>query len=325
MRYRPLGQSGIEASVVGLGTWAIGGFNWGGTDEEAAIAAIRTAIEGGITLIDTAPVYGFGLSEEICGKAIEGRREEVVLATKCGIVWHTQRGDHFFDGPPGPVYRYLGRDSIRYEIEQSLRRLRTDRIDLLQTHWQETTTRREETMETLLELKAEGKIRAIGVSNCDVQQMGEYQAAGPVDVDQERFSMLDRRLERNGQLAHCREHNIAVFAYSPLEQGLLTGKVSPDREFPEGDMRRGNARFSAENRQRILALLEDLEPIADRHGLTYGQLTIAWTVAQPGLTHALVGARNPEQAGENAGAGEAVLTPEDLAAVEEAVAKHSPH
>jgi methylglyoxal reductase len=324
MRHRPLGQSGIEASVVGLGAWAIGGFNWGGTDEEAAIAAIRAAVDEGITLIDTAPVYGFGRSEEICGKAIEGRRDEVVLATKCGIVWHTQRGDHFFDGPPGPVYRYLGRDSIRYEIEQSLKRLRTDRIDLYQTHWQETTTRREETMEALLELKAEGKIRAIGVSNCDIMQIDEYRSAGPVDVDQERYSVLDRKLERNGQLAHCRENGIAVFAYSPLEQGLLTGKVSAEREFPEGDMRRGSGRFSVENRRRILALLEEVRPIADRHGLTCGQLTIAWTVAQPGLTHALVGARNPDQARENAGAGDAELTAEELALIEEAVARHRP-
>ena len=324
MRYRPLGQSGIEASVVGLGAWAIGGFNWGGTDEEAAVAAIRAAIDGGITLIDTAPVYGFGLSEEICGRAIEGRRDEVVLATKCGIVWHTQRGDHFFDGPPGPVYRYLGRDSIRHEIEQSLKRLRTDRIDLYQTHWQETTTRREETMGALLELRAEGKIRAIGVSNCDMQQIDEYLRAGVVDVDQERYSLLDRKLERNGQLAYCREHGISVFAYSPLEQGLLTGKVSANRDFPEGDMRRDSPRFSAENRQRMLDLLADLKPIADRHGLTYGQLTIAWTVAQPGLTHALVGARDADQARENAGAGDAELTEDELAQIDEAVRRHSP-
>jgi len=324
MRYRPLGQSGIEASVVGLGAWAIGGFNWGGTDEEAAVAAIRAAIDEGITLIDTAPVYGFGLSEEICGRAIEGRRDEVVLATKCGIVWHTQRGDHFFDGPPGPVYRYLGRDSIRHEIEPSLKRLRTDRIDVYQTHWQEATTRREETMEALLELKAEGKIRAIGVSNCDTQQIDEYRRAGVVDVDQERYRLLDRKLERNGQLDYCREHVISVFAYSPLEQGLLTGKVFADREFPEGDMRRDRPRFSPENRQRILDLLADLKPIAERHGLTCGQLTIAWTVAQPGLTHALVGARNPEQAKENAGAGDAVLTAEEMAQIEEAVTRHAP-
>jgi aryl-alcohol dehydrogenase-like predicted oxidoreductase len=324
MRYRQLGQSGIEASVVGFGAWAIGGHNWGGTDEVAAVAAIRTALDEGITLLDTAPVYGFGVSEETCGKAIEGRRDEVVLATKCGLVWHTQRGDHFFDGPVGPVYRYLGRDAIRHEVEESLRRLRTDRLDLLQTHWQETTTRREETMEALLELKAEGKIRAIGVSNCDIQQLDEYRSVGPLDVDQERYSLLDRKFERNGQLAYCREHNVAVLAYSPLEQGLLTGKVGPDRVFPEGDMRRDRPRFSSENRQRILALLADVKSLADAHGLTYGQLAIAWTVAQPGVTHALVGARNPEQARENAGAGDVVLSAEELGAIDAAVARHAP-
>ena len=323
MRYRPLGQSGIEASVVGLGAWAIGGFNWGGTDEEKAIGAIRTALDEGINLVDTAAIYGFGLSEEIVGKAIVARRDEVVLATKCGIVWHVEKGDHFFDGPDGPVYRYLGPESIRYEIERSLTRLQTDYIDLYQTHWQESTTPIEDTMSTLVELKAEGKIRAIGVSNATVEEIDEYREGGAVDTDQERYSLLHRRPEEK-RLPYCKERNIAVLAYSPMGQGLLTGTVTVNREFPEDDLRHNNPRFSAENRQKALAMLEEWQPIAQAHGATYAQTTVAWTLAQPSLTHALVGARNPEQARENAGAGDLELSPDELNTIEEALRKHAP-
>jgi len=323
MRYRPLGQSGIEASVVGLGAWAIGGFNWGGTDEEKAIAAIRTALDEGINLVDTAAIYGFGLSEEIVGKAIAGRRDEVVLATKCGIVWHVEKGDHFFDGPDGPVYRYLGPESIRYEIEQSLQRLQTDHIDLYQTHWQESTTPIEDTMATLVELKEEGKIRAVGVSNATIEQIDEYREVGPIDTDQERYSLLDRRMEAE-QLPYCGQHNLGFLAYSPIGQGLLSGKVTVDREFPEGDLRRGNARFSVENRQKVLAMLDEWNPIAEAHDATCAQIAVAWALAQPGLTHALVGARNPDQARENAAAGDLELSPEELATIEEAHKRHGP-
>ncbi len=179
MRYRMVGQSGIETSVVAFGAWAVGGWWWGGADDSESIDAIRKALDLGITFIDTAPVYGLGHSEEVVGKAIKGRRDEVVLATKCGLVWHTDRGSHFFDEAGRGVRRYLGAESIRYEVEQSLRRLQTDVIDLYQTHWQDATTPIEETMGALLELKREGKIRAIGVSNATVEEMDEYRKAGP--------------------------------------------------------------------------------------------------------------------------------------------------
>ncbi len=276
-----------------------------------------------MNLLDTAPVYGFGVSEDICGKGIEGRRDEVVLATKCGLVWHTVGGDHMFDGPEGPVYRYLGKEPIKHEVEVSLKRLRTDRIDLMQTHWQESQTPIADAMEALLELKQEGKIRAIGVSNCDVGQLTEYAAAGALDVDQERFSMLDRKMETE-QLPWCASNGTSFLAYSPMEQGLLTGKVTADREFPEGDQRRDRPRFSPENRLKILAMLADFQPVADRHGITLAQLAIAWTVAQPGVTHALCGARNPQQAKENAAAGDVVLGDDDIATIEAALAKHQP-
>ena len=329
MQYRPLGESGIKASVVALGTWAIGGWMWGGTDETDSIDAIHAGLDAGINLIDTAPVYGFGRSEELVGKAIAGRRDNVVLATKCGLVWHTDGGDFFFhsDGQhpvseksDREVHRYIGPDSIKYEVEQSLKRLGTDRIDLYQTHWQETTTPIADSMGALMELKQEGKVLAIGVSNATCAQMDEYRAAGQLDCDQERYSMLDRGLDAE-QLPYCAKNNVAVLAYSPLALGLLTGKIGPDRIFNEGDQRKNNGRFSPENLKKVHAMLSEIQPIADAHSVTMAQLVIAWTVAQPGLTHALVGARNPQQARENAAAGDVTLSADELKTIDKAISK----
>ena len=328
MRYRNLGSSGIDASVVALGTWAIGGWMWGGTEERASIEAIRVGVDNGMNLIDTAPVYGFGLSERIVGKAIAGIRDQVVLATKCGLVWDREQGDFHFDAhaidptsDPRNVYKYLDPESIRREVEASLQRLGTDRIDLYQTHWQESTTPIADTMAELLKLKDEGKIRAVGVSNAGPEQLREYLAVGPVDCDQEKYSMLDRGLEATN-LPVCRQEGIAVLAYSPLAQGLLTGKITPEREYEEGDMRRTRPRYRSENVARVQAFLDELRPIAEGYGVTLAQLTIAWTVAQPGLTHALVGARNAQQAVENAAAGDLDLTQDELARIDEALTVH---
>ncbi|HEY3396297.1 MAG TPA: aldo/keto reductase [Armatimonadota bacterium] len=314
MRYRPLGNSGIHASVVAFGAWAIGGWTWGGSDDQQAIAAVQAGLDAGINFLDTAPAYGLGRSEEVVGRALVGRRDQAILATKCGLVWHTDRGNFFFNEDGQPVHRYLGAESLRYEVEQSLRRLQTDYIDLLQTHWQDPTTPIEETMTTLEALRREGKIRALGVSNVTREQLEEYGRYGTVDVIQEHYSMMHRDIETT-LLPYCREHGVAALAYSPLAQGLLTGKVGPEREFPAGDMRAGNPQFSRENRARVAAFLAQIQPLADARGLTLAQLTIAWTVAQPGLTHALVGARNPEQARENAGAGEVELTAAEVAQI----------
>jgi methylglyoxal reductase len=322
MQLKPLGQSGIQASVIGLGAWAIGGWEWGGTDEKASIEAIQAAIDAGVTLIDTAPIYGMGVSEEIVGKAIAGRRDKVILATKCGLVWHTQQGNHFFDQSGKPVHRYLGAAAIRYEVEESLRRLQTDVIDLYQTHWQDATTPIQETMQTLLDLKQAGKIRAIGVSNVSVPELRQYLETGPVDSAQEKYSMLDRQIEAE-LLPFCRENNIAMLAYSPLALGLLTGKIGPDRQFNEGDQRLKLPRFSIENRQRVAALLEGFQPIADRHNLTLSQLVIAWTAAQPGITHVLCGARNPQQAIENARAGTITLSADDISQMNAIIQSHA--
>ena len=319
MRHRILGKSGIEASVVGLGTWAIGGWMWGGTTEKESIRAIHAGLDAGINLIDTAPVYGFGVSEEIVGKAIAGRRDQVVVATKCGLVWHVEGGQHFFDSEPETikqnagyyhVYRYLNPKSIRYEVEQSLRHLRIETIDLYQTHWQDGTTPIPETMEELLKLKQEGKIRAIGCSNATPLQMDEYHAAGVLDTDQEQYSMLDRKHEQQN-LTYCAKHEMAFLAYSPLALGLLTGKIGPERTFETSDQRHDNPRFSIENRRTVQAMLEAFRPIAEAHGANFAQLAIAWTISQPGCTHALVGARTIEQAQENAGAAEVQLSDDE--------------
>jgi methylglyoxal reductase len=318
MRQRPLGQSGIQASVVGLGTWAIGGWMWGGTDERDAIDAIQASIDSGITLIDTAPAYGLGRSEQILGKAIAQRRDQVVLATKCGLVWDTDKGTPFVMQNGRQIHRYLGPESIKRECEQSLQRLGTDHIDLYQTHWQDSTTPIDDTMSALLDLKREGKIREIGVSNATIEQIAEYQAIGPVDTDQEKYSMLDRSLEAV-HLPYLRKNNIAFLAYSPLANGLLSGKITRSREFSGDDLRRNNARFTDENRRWVSNVMRDIEPIAREHGATIAQLVIAWTLEQPGVTHALVGGRNRKQALENAGAGDLVLSAEELNLVDQAI------
>ena len=311
MRFVKLGSTDLKVSVVALGTWAIGGQWWGGTDEKDSIEAIETAVEEGINFIDTAPGYGQGISEEYVARAIAGKRDSVVLATKCGLRWDMKKGLHFFDYPSGePVYRYLGSQSIEHELDMSLKRLKTDYMDLYQTHWQDPTTPISETMETLLGLKDKGKIRAIGVSNASLDQVKEYLKYGALDTDQEKFSMLDRTVE-NEILPFCQNNNITMLAYSPMEKGLLTGKISPERQFAEGDSRIGDAMFSKENIARANSLLEKfLKPVADKYNATYGNLAAAWITSRPNSV-ALLGARNKKQALENAKAGSILLDEDD--------------
>jgi methylglyoxal reductase len=318
MQYREIGTSGIKASVVALGTWAIGGWMWGGTEKDDSVKAVHAALDSGINLVDTAPVYGFGTSEEFVGEVIKDRRDQVVLATKCGLRWNQDKGDFFFKSEGKEIYKYLGPESIKKEVEDSLRRLQTDHIDLLQTHWQEETTPREDTMAALVELRDEGKIRAIGVSNINVEQLKEYREVGTVASCQEKFSMLDRDIE-DELLPFCIENNIGILAYSPLALGLLTGKVTPEREFDEGDQRNNNPRFSKENRKRVLDMLEKFKPVCDAHNITTAQAVIGWTIARKGITHVLVGARNEKQATENAAAGAVELSTEEIQRMDEAI------
>ncbi len=314
MQTRKIGHSDITATTIGLGTYGIGGWLWGGSDETDATRAIDAAIDAGITLVDTAPAYGMGFAEEVVGKVIANKRDKVILSTKCGLVWHTQQGNYFFDQAGKPVHRHLGAESIKYEVEQSLKRLQTDYIDIYHTHWQDPTTPIAETMQALLDLKQAGKIRAIGVSNVTVEEMEAYQKVGKLDVDQEEYSMIGRSLE-DEILPYTMKHGISMLAYSPLALGLLSGKMGPDREFTGDDQRKDNPRFSVENRQRVKALLDEFSPIAENYNITIPQLVIAWTAAQPGITHVLVGARNPTQAIENAHAGNITLSDDDLSAM----------
>lgn len=331
MEYRALGNSGIEASVVALGAFAMGGWNWGGTDEKQAIGAVHAALDHGVNFIDTAPIYGFGVSEQIVGKAIKDRRDRVILATKCGMVCRPDAGDFKFrstmqavdaDGHI-PVRIYLHPDSVREEVEMSLRRLQTDYIDLIQTHWQDSTTPISDTMAALLKLKEEGKVRAIGVCNATVDQLGEYLEAGPIDSDQEKYSMLNREIEETN-LPFCDQREIAVLAYAPLADGLLTGKIVPERQFGSGDRRLNNPRFSVENRRVVQNMLGEFQPIAAKHGASMVQLVTAWTLAQPGVTHALCGMRNAEQAAENAGAGSIELDNDEVAEMTSILKRYIP-
>jgi len=316
MRYRPLGESGIQASVVAFGAWAIGGWRWGGTDAQAAVQAIQAALDAGIDFIDTAAIYGFGLSEELVGQAIKGRsRDQIVIATKCGLRWDIETPTlHASSDDNHKIYRTLQPDSIRWEVEQSLRRLGTDYIDLYQPHWLDPLTPNSEVMGTLLDLKAEGKILAIGVCNASTEELAEFCSVGPLDSDQERFNMLERH-RHTDNLPYCLEQGLAFLAYSPMAQGLLTGKIGPEREFPADDIRHGNPKFSQENRRRVADLLARLQPIADDKGINIEHLVLAWTLEQRGVSHVLVGARNPEQARNNAQAGVVELTAAERAKI----------
>lgn len=318
---REIGKSGIQASVVGLGTWAIGGWMWGGTDEQKSIAAIQASVDAGLSLIDTAPAYGQGVAEEIVGKALEGRRDKVVLATKCGLVWHTQKGNHFFDYEGAPVHRYLGKDAIIYEVEQSLKRLKTDYIDHYITHWQDPTTPIAETMEALELLKTQGKIRSIGASNTNVAEIKDYVAAGALDAIQEEYSMVKRDLE-DEIVPLCQKNDVSILSYSSLALGLLSGKMGPERKFTGDDQRKDNPRFSMPNREKVAHLMEAIAPVAEDHGASKAQTVIAWTLSQPGITFSLCGARDAAQAEENAAAARLRLSAEEIQSISAAAAQH---
>jgi methylglyoxal reductase len=315
MQTRKIGTTDIEASVIALGAWAIGGGTWWGeTDDLLSIRAIHAALDAGITMIDTAPAYGFGRSEEVIGKALKGRRDKVILATKCGLWWQDERGIWFLERDGKVINRSLRPETLKEEIEMSLKRLGTDYIDLYQTHWQSPEPEKDpiaDTMVYLLKLKEEGKIRAIGASNVTVSQIKEYQAVGVLDAIQPRYSMLDRKIEQE-LLPYCIEQKISTLAYSPLEQGLLTGKFGMDRTIAEGEARNNIPWFKRANRQRVLDMLDGWKDLTEKYACTLGQLVIAWTVEQPGVTFALCGARKPQHAIENAAAGAITLDPQDI-------------
>ncbi|HSU67212.1 MAG TPA: aldo/keto reductase [Tepidisphaeraceae bacterium] len=319
MQSRQLGTSDVKVSPVIFGAWAIGGWMWGGTEESDSIAAIRASVEHGVTTIDTAAIYGMGYSEELVGRAIKGIRDKVVIATKCGMRWNSNEGSDPWpqkdnQGREVVIRRNAKPDSIAYECEQSLKRLGVETIDLYQIHWPDTTTPVEESMRAMIKLKEQGKIRAIGVSNYDVKWLRGATAVAPVASLQPPYSLIQRKIESE-ILPFCREHHIGVIVYSPLERGLLTGSVTPERQFAPGDHRASHKYFTVENRKRVLAALDKIRPIADRHKASLAQTVISWTIHEPGITAALVGARNAEQAAHNAGAMSVTLTDDERAQI----------
>jgi aryl-alcohol dehydrogenase-like predicted oxidoreductase len=314
---------------MAFGAWAIGGWMWGGAEEQAAIRAIKAAFEAGITTIDTAPVYGFGRSEDLVGKAMEGvARDQYQILTKFGMNWVTEQGEYFFDsqdndGKPFRMFKWASREKIMQECEDSLRRLKTDYIDLYQIHWPDATTPISETFEAVQRLIEQGKVRAAGVCNYSAAQVAEALATIPLASNQVPYSMVNRGIEKE-VVPQALEKGLGIIPYSPLQRGLLTGKIKPGHKFGEGDTREGNLFYTDENIRRTLALLEEIKPIADKHGATLGQLVINWTINRPGVACVLVGARDEHQVADNAKALAFTLSAEELNTITAAADRFSP-
>jgi aryl-alcohol dehydrogenase-like predicted oxidoreductase len=275
----------LTVSRVAIGTWAIGGWMWDGTDETESISTIRAALDHGINVIDTAPVYGFGRSEEIVGKAIaEGRlRGRVVIATKVGLEWKD-----------GSVFRNSSRSRIMREVEDSLRRLRTDYIDVYQVHWPDPLVPIEETAAAMQDLFRQGKIRAIGVSNFSVEQMQRFRSVAPLHVLQSPYNLFEREIETD-LLPYCRENNIATFGYGALCRGLLSGRMRPTTMFSGDDLRRNDPKFQQPRFAQYLSAVQRLDQLAQqRFGKRVIELAVRWMLDQ-GVTTALWGARHPGQ------------------------------
>ncbi len=314
MRYIQIGKSDIRASVVALGTWAIGGGSWWGTnDDQESIRTIQAAIDQGINLVDTAPVYGFGHSEEVVGKAIKDRRDKVHISTKCGIWWNDQEGSYYFTRDGYDTYKNLSKRAVKQGLEDSLRRLGTDYVDILFTHWQSVEpffTPVEETMEALNELKKEGKILAIGASNVSPQHIEAYTACGQLDIIQEKYSILDRRIE--AELLPCaKAHGITFQAYSPLEQGILTGKIQKHYVPEEGSARYGKKWYSPEYLPLAIDMVNSWQGLCEKYHCTPTHLAIAWIAAQGESMNVLCGARKIQQLEDNIGGAELTLTKEE--------------
>ena len=320
MRTRPLGASGLDTPVVILGAWSYGGWFWGKADDKTATRSIHRALDVGMVAIDTAPVYGIGHSEEVVGRALKDRPGKAMVMTKCGLRWDDDRGEFDFnvvmpDGTKYPLYRNLRPDSVRHECEQSLSRLGVETVDLFQCHWPDPTTPIADTMGEMIRLHREGKIRAVGVSNFTPEMMDEVVTAlgeVPLASNQPKYSLLTRGIE-DDIVPYAREKNIALIVYSPLEMGLLTGKVTAERKLGKGDFRAGLSKFTHENRTRVNRLIEEtIVPMASGRDATVAQVVGAWVVGRPGITAAIIGARTPAQVEENAGVGRVELSFQEM-------------
>ena len=311
MHKRQLGKSDLHITPIGLGTWAIGGgnwnFGWGPQDDEASIATIHRALDLGINWIDTAAVYGLGHSEEVVAKALKGRSDRPFIFTKCSLVWNDRR----------EVSNSLKEQSLRREVENSLRRLQTDTIDLYQVHWPNPEPDIEEGWSTLAKLKDEGKVRYIGVSNFNLEQMQRAQKIAPITSLQPPYSLIAPAIE-HAILPYCQEQHIGVIVYSPMMSGLLTGKMTRERvaSFPADDWRKRDAEFQEPRLSRNLKLANLLQEIGYPHSRTSGEVAIAWTLRHPAVTGAIVGARRPQQIEEIIGAAEFRFSESELAQIE---------
>jgi aryl-alcohol dehydrogenase-like predicted oxidoreductase len=304
-----LGSTGMMISPVGYGAWAIGGAGWwhawGNQDDEESIATIHRAVGLGVNWIDTAPIYGLGHSEEVVGRALQGLDERPYVFTKASL--------HEKDGA---VAHDLSRDSIRREVEVSLERLQLDVIDVYQIHWPDPDEDVEEAWETFAELRSEGLVRHIGVSNFDVSQLQRAQAIAPVETLQPPYSLIERSVE-DEILPFADQAGIGVVIYSPMQSGLLSGAMTPERiaALPDNDWRKHDARFNEPELSQHLALVERLRTVADRHDTTPGAIAVAWTLTNPAVDGAIVGFRRPDQVEALAGAGDIELSDDDLATI----------
>ncbi|MEO7190049.1 MAG: aldo/keto reductase [Vicinamibacterales bacterium] len=303
MHTRRLGSSGLQFTPIGLGTWAMGGggwlFGWGAQDDEASVEAIRAGLDAGINWIDTAAIYGHGHAETIVAQAVEGRRDQVLIATKCGRVW---------EGDSRVIGKSLRRESIMAEVEASLRRLKIDVIDLYQIHWPEPDEQVEEGWAAVRDLIGQGKVRFGGVCNFSLSQLERVQAIHPVTSLQPPYSMLRRDIEAE-IVPWCATHDVGILAYSPMQAGLLTGTFSAARAASLGgdDWRSRNPMFQEPQLSTNLRLVDGLRPIAVRLGITVAQLTLAWVLRLPEMTSAIAGARNAQQIQETVSAGDVRL------------------
>jgi aryl-alcohol dehydrogenase-like predicted oxidoreductase len=276
----------LKVSRIALGTWAIGGWMWGGTNEDESIQTIHAALDRGINLIDTAPVYGFGRSEEIVGRALakNGRRKQAVIATKVGLVWK--------DGNP---YRNASKGRIAQEVEDSLRRLQTDVIDIYQVHWPDPNTAIEETAEAMAALYRAGKIRAIGVSNFSPEQMDAFRAVAPLHTAQPPYNLFERGIEK-AVLPYCRDNGITTLVYGSLSRGLLSGRMNAETSFPADDLRHNDPKFQMPRFRQYVTAVEKLDRFARaNYGKRVIHVALRWLLDRPGVSVALWGARRPDQ------------------------------
>ncbi len=317
MKTRKLGNSELEITPIGLGAWAMGGggytAGWGPQNDEDSIQTIHRAIDLGINWIDTAPVYGLGRSEEVVGRALKGRAERPYVFTKCSLVWDVQ----------GNISNSLQAESIRRECEASLRRLQIDAIDLYQIHWPNPDPDIEEAWRTMAQLKREGKVRYIGVSNFDVVQMRRAMAIAPITSLQPPYSLLNREIETE-ILPFCIDHDIGVIVYSPMASGLLTGAMSRERiaNLPPDDWRRSNVEYQEPRLTRNLELVQFLTDIGFPHQMSPGEVAIAWTLSHPGVTGAIVGARRPDQISNLINAAEFRLDERQMEEIDQYLRQH---